>query len=259
MQRLASFLLALLAIGASGLAQAANPTLHDFSKGLGPWTPNPSLSLISTSPDGVRLLAQGPDPFLIGPPADYPAGQPVTVTLRMRATGDPVAQLYFGKQFSEPDSRLFEVFPDGLWHEYTLRLPPLPNGSRLRLDPPSGTEPLHLAWIRVETGVTPPPEAWATPAELRGKKMVAGGQFTTVGDAQAVTSRYLARHPEFTATFPYDGLIIPALIDAKWSGQMGLPAEDRFLHGVVWNATRIPPAAIDAVAAWRGPRGGVRA
>ncbi|MCE2806752.1 MAG: hypothetical protein LW700_16345 [Gemmataceae bacterium] len=88
--------------------------------------------------------------------------------------------------------------------------------------------------------------------------MVAGGQFTTVGDAQAVTSRYLARHPEFTATFPYDGLIIPALIDAKWSGQMGLPAEDRFLRGVVWNATRIPPAAIDAVAAdlnsvkWRG-------
>lgn len=258
MQRLASFLLALLAIGASGLAQAANPTLHDFSKGLGPWTPNPSLSLMGSTPDGVRLMAQGPDPFLIGPPADYPAGQPVTVTLRLRATGDPVAQLYFGKQFSEPDSRLFEVFPDGLWHEYTLRLPPLPNGSRLRLDPPSGNEPLHLAWIRVETGVTPPPEAWATPAELRGKKMVAGGQFTTVGDAQAVTSRYLARHPEFTATFPYDGLIIPALIDSKYAREMNLPAQDNFLHGVVWNATRIPPAAIDAIAAdlnsvrWRG-------
>ena len=231
---------------------------HDFSKGLGPWTPNPSLSQGGSSPDGLRLQTIGPDPFLVGPPANYPPGQPVTVTIRLRSTGDPVAQFYFGKPFSEANSRLFEIIPDGQWHEYTLRLPPLPDGSRLRFDPPSGEKPLELAWIRVETGVKPPPEAWATAAELRGKRMVCGGQFTTVGGDQAVDSRYLARHPEFTATFPYDGLIIPALIDAKWSGQMGLPAEDRFLHGVVWNATRIPPAAIDAVAAdlnsvkWRG-------
>ncbi|MFM8932364.1 MAG: hypothetical protein ACKOS8_10870, partial [Gemmataceae bacterium] len=80
MPRLTYIFMALLAMGAPGLAQSATPTLHDFSKGLGTWKPNPSLSLISTSPDGVRLLAQGPDPFLIGPPADYPAGQPVTVT-----------------------------------------------------------------------------------------------------------------------------------------------------------------------------------
>ena len=239
-------------------ARADTVAQQDFSKGLGPWVPNASISNAGSTPDGIRLLAKGPDPFLVGPATHCPPGQPVTVTLRMRSTGDPVAQLYFGKQFSEADSRLFEVFPDGQWHQYTLRLPPLPDGARLRFDPPSGNKPLELAWIRVEAGATPPPEAWATPAELRGKKMVCGGQFTTVGGDRAVTSRYLARHPEFTATFPYDGLIIPAQIDAKWSREMGLPAEDRFLHGLVWNATRVPPAAIDAVAAdlqsvqWRG-------
>jgi hypothetical protein len=63
-----------------------------------------------------------------------------------------------------------------------------------------------------------------------------------------VTSRYLARHPDLPGVLPFDGLVIPALIDAKWSEEMGLPKEERFLHGVVWNTTRIPPAAINSIA-----------
>ena len=239
-------------------AQATLLANYTFTQGLAPWTPNAQIKLLGTSNEGARLALQAPDPFLVSPALNFPAGKPVTVTLRMRSSGEPEGQFYFGKEFSEANLQSFEVFPDGKWHEYTVRLPAQAPGAFLRFDPPCGGQPLELTFIRVETGLPIPLEPWATPAQLRGKKMVCGGQFTTSGGDQAVTSRYLAQHPEFTASFPYDGLIIPALIDAKWSKTMGLPEEDRFLHGVVWNSTRIPPAAIDAIATdlksvkWRG-------
>ena len=247
-----------LLVAGGGNAQTERVIHHEFSKGLGAWVPNAMVTVLGRSPEGVLLRLRDPDPFIVGPAGQYPQGKPLTVTIRMRSTGDPVAQIYYGAVFDERKSIRFEVNPDGQWHEYTVFLPALTGKSRIRFDPPCSMDPVELAWIRVEVGAIKPTDAWARPSELRGKKMIAGGQFTTTGGDRAVTSRYLARNPEFTARFPFDGIVIPAVIDAKWSDEMKLPREERFLHGVVWNATRIPPAAIDAIAGelnsvnWRG-------
>ena len=245
-------------VAGSGSAQAEVLVRHEFNKGVGKWTANSMVKVIGSSGEGTRLKLEAPDPYLVGPPGRFPPGKPVKLTIRMRSNGEPFGQIYHGLRFTEESSKVFEVNPDGQWHEYVVWLPPLEDRARLRFDPPCGGDTVELAWILVEAGPTKPAEAWARPSELRGKKMIAGGQFTTAGGDRAVTSRFLARNPELTAVLPYDGLIIPAVIDAKWSDKMELPREDRFLHGVVWNATRIPPEAVEAIAVelnsvkWRG-------
>lgn len=62
------------------------------------------------------------------------------------------------------------------------------------------------------TPVRPPEkfdDLWARPSGLRGKKMIGGGQYTTAGGDKAVISRFLAKHPRFTESYPYDGMVIP--------------------------------------------------
>jgi hypothetical protein len=201
------------------------------------------------TPDGLVLETKSPNPTLTGPPGDYPAGQFVLVTLRMRSTGDPLGQIYYGQTFSEKHSRGFVVQNDGRWHEYRIPLPPLGPGFRLRLDPSHRTGQVTVAWLRVEASAEPPCEAWASPRELRGKKFIASGQFGTYGGDTAVTSRFLARHPTFSDCFPYDGYVVPVLIDAEWGEKLGLPRRDYFLHELLWNAVELPYAAVSSAIA----------
>ena len=92
-------------------------------------------------------------------------------------------------------------------------------------------------------------ELWATPAELRGKKFIGGGQFGISGGETAVTSRYLAKHPDFPASFPYDGYVVPAVISAEWGEKLGLPRRDYFLHELLWNTVELPYEAIASIVA----------
>ena len=69
-------------------------------------------------------------------------------------------------------------------------------------------------------------EPWASPRELRAKKVIGGGQYTTTGGDKAVTSRFLAKHPRFLESYPFDGLVVPVVIDAEWGEKVGLPRRD---------------------------------
>ena len=70
-------------------AQATLLANYTFTQGLAPWTPNAQIKLLGTSNEGARLALQAPDPFLVSPALNFPAGKPVTVTLRMRSSGGP--------------------------------------------------------------------------------------------------------------------------------------------------------------------------
>ncbi len=246
-------------IVSGGSLQAAPPLAHyDFSQGLEGWTPNAMVSSTKVTPAGLVMRVQTPDPFLVSPPLDFPAKHFITVTIRLRTTGEPLAQFYFGAAFSETNSLNFVVKNDGLWHDYQVRIPPMGPGCRLRFDPPCGDGEVGLAWIRVETSPVAPVDPWATSAELRGKKAICAGQFATSGGASSVTSRYLANHPEFTASFPYDGYVVPAVIDGASAKKMGLEAREYFVHELVWNSVAITPEGIATALSdlkktkWRG-------
>lgn len=216
----------------------------DFSAGTQDWTANAMVTQTRTSADGWSMHLVSPDPFLVSPAIESPKGHYLLATVRLRSTSDSLGQIYHGRQFSEEQSRAFVVRNDGKWHEYQIPLPPLEPGSRIRIDPGHDQGDVTLQWVRLESSPDRFHEPWARPDELRGKKMIGGGQYTTTGGDKAVTSRFLALHPQFTESSPFDGMVVPVVIESEWATRVGLPTRDYFLHEILWNSVRIPYAAI---------------
>lgn len=135
----ASSCTAVLAMAAMGLAAAAEPlTVLDFRTGTHGWRGNGQVRSVQATPEGLAYeCSDAEDPWLEGPPADrLPVGTPLRLLIRLKAAGgDASGQLFYGPSFSAERSVSFGITNDGQWHDYTLVLPPLPTGCRLRLDP----------------------------------------------------------------------------------------------------------------------------
>lgn len=104
-----------------------------------------------TTPEGLVLTINGPDPWLISPPRDYPARQPLWLHLRLRSDQGGMMQVFYfpaGGVPSEPNSVRVHVSP-GAWTEVKVRLPALGPAYRLRLDPPGsgGQCVLGRLWV----------------------------------------------------------------------------------------------------------------
>lgn len=234
----------------AGTTRSASPVAFwDFTQATHGWTANRMVTNARTTTEGWEMEVKAPDPTLVGPPMAWPAGQFGLVTIRMRSTSDVLGQLYHGTEFSELMSRAFAVQNDGQWHDYRIPVPPLPGGARLRLDPCHEAGTIALAWIRVEASPEKFREPWASARELRGKKSVGGGQYATTGGDAAVTSRYLARHPTFLDLYPFDGMVVPVVLDARWFEHLGLPRHDYFLHELLWNTVKLPYEALASAVA----------
>ncbi|MDX1930450.1 MAG: hypothetical protein SFV81_28255 [Pirellulaceae bacterium] len=94
-----------------------------------------------------------------------------------------------------------------------------------------------------------PAESWASPRELRNKKVIGGGLYTIYGDETAITPRFIQQHPEFVHSYPFDGIVLPAPLSPAWVNSLGLtklgmPLRPAFLHELLWNRIRIPDEAI---------------
>ena len=118
-----------------------------------------------------------------------------------------------------------------------------------RLDPSNDDGKVSLAWIRIEAFAELPHEAWAAPGELRNKKFIGGGIYTVCGGETAITPRFLAQHPDFADGYPFDGIVIPALLSPEWVKglsltKMGQPWLRVFLNELLWNKIRIPDEAV---------------
>lgn len=197
---------------------------------------------------------QAPDPILTSPMVDCPTEQFIEVTLRMRSTGDPSGQLYFGKEFTEENSRNFTVKNDGQWHDYRISFPAPGPGVRFRLDPSSNSGgTVSVTWVRVEAIAELPNDPWARPSELRNKKFIGGGLYATHGDETAITPRYLATHPSFAESYPFDGVVLPGILSSEWVASLNLtkklptgeiPWRPTHLHSFLWNTVRIPDEAV---------------
>ena len=238
------FAIGLVTILAFKALSASQVAFWDFTQAPQGWTANRMVTNPRSTTEGWMMEVEAPDPTLVSPPMDWPSGQFGVVTLRMRSTGDGLGQLYHGTNFSELMSRAFVVQNDGQWHDYRIPLPSLQQGSRLRLDPSHEAGTITLAWIRVEASPEKFRDPWASAREFRGKKIVGGGQYATTGGDAAVTSRYLAKHPAFLDTFPFDGMVVPVVLDADWAERLTLPRRDYFLHELLWNTVKLPYEAL---------------
>jgi hypothetical protein len=132
---------ALLALAAISLAAAEPLTVLDFSGDTHGWSGNRQVRSVQATPEGLAYeCTDAEDPWLEGPPAErLPVGTPLRLLIRLKAEGgDPSGQVFYGTAFSAEQNVSFGITNDGQWHDYTLVLPPLPKGCRLRLDPGNG-------------------------------------------------------------------------------------------------------------------------
>ncbi len=151
--------LAIWLIAATG--SAGMVTLFDFSQGRQGWEPTHQVANLRATGEGLTFNTTGLDPYLIGPaPANLPVDTRFFLTIRMKSTADGAGAIYFGRRGFEPGDFIpFNIEPDGAWREYTLLMPPMPAGTRLRLDP-AGQVPgrVAVAWMKAEP-IVPLPAA----------------------------------------------------------------------------------------------------
>jgi hypothetical protein len=86
------------------------------------------------------------------------------------------------------------------------------------------------------------PERWASPRELRNKKVIGAGTFSTLNlaDANAPTPQFLAEHSDYAANHPFDGAAIPVRLDPPWCSRQGLMDPTYELHSLVMTKLPIP-------------------
>lgn len=128
------------------------------------WTPAHDVTQATSTPEGLKVVIGGGDPYLYGPVRDYPAGQPLWLNLRMRSETGGMGQLfYFSKTPAETDSVRFSVRAKR-WEEVHVPLPSLGPGIHLRLDPPGSKGVCTVAWIEITPRVSLTIPAWPKPA-----------------------------------------------------------------------------------------------
>lgn len=85
-----------------------------------------------------------------------------------------------------------------------------------------------------------PGREWARPAELRSKKLIDAGIYTM---ESKINSRWLAEHPEFTTTHPFDGITVRLPLAAEWCKKAGVPNGTQF-DDVAWKMRTVPYEAV---------------
>jgi hypothetical protein len=85
-------------------------------------------------------------------------------------------------------------------------------------------------------------QPWASPAELRGKKVINGAQYSTLNlhEENAPLPKFLADHPEYLANHPFDGLSVPIRLDRQWLTNQGLLEAEYALQDLVMTKLPIP-------------------
>lgn len=102
------------------------------------WGEPHHLASRATTAEGLALVLNGPDPWILSPARDYPPDQPLWLHLRLKSDQTGTAQVFYfpaGRSPTEPDSVRFAV-RGGEWVDLKVRLPALGPSYRLRFDPP---------------------------------------------------------------------------------------------------------------------------
>jgi len=161
--------LAVLWLVGTSAAMAQTLPVFDFTKAaqVGLWAPTHDVASIAPTAEGMLIDITGSDPYITGPPRDYPADTPLWVTVRIRSDQAGTGQIFFftaTKGANEADSVRFAVPNAGEWVAARVPMPALGPATRLRLDPPGVAGKCLVASIVFEPRVIPKEPEWPKPA-----------------------------------------------------------------------------------------------
>jgi membrane associated rhomboid family serine protease len=127
------------------------------------WHAVNDLAPLASVPMGMQAEITGRDPYLHGPPADYPAGMLLWLNVRLRSIEGGEAQVFFFRDQPAEDRSVRFVVPAGEWFEGRIPMPPLGPGYRLRVDPPGAAGGFWLARIWFEERIQYAEPSWPVP------------------------------------------------------------------------------------------------
>ncbi|MDE2127483.1 MAG: hypothetical protein KGJ62_12925 [Armatimonadetes bacterium] len=168
-KHLAAFAVALCSAATPWLtppAAAQSLALFDFTQPTtaSEWGPTHDMGPLSSDAAGLKISITGSDPYIFGPPRDYPVGQPLWCTVRLDSQAGGTGQIYYYRNApSEPHSVKFPVRA-GAWETCQVPLPPLGPGYHLRLDPPGAHGSVVVSGIRVSRRVILQDPVWLKPS-----------------------------------------------------------------------------------------------
>jgi hypothetical protein len=124
------------------------------------WQPTNHVAAVRAEPEGLAIDIDGFDPFVTGPPRDYPQGVPLRISVRIKPEVEGNLQIFhFQTRASEERSVAFPVRA-GIWNDVRAMLPPLGPNTRLRIDPPGRTGTAVVARIDFSSAVPLPAPQW---------------------------------------------------------------------------------------------------
>ena len=143
----------LLLAGSRGTAQMPVTFPFDKANNALEWQPQHDIAALTPTPEGLAITITGNDPYLVGPSRSYPVGQPLWLTVRLKAPRDGMAQVFYFNDSTGPSEMNSVRFPvtGGRWVTAKVPLPPLGPASRLRFDPPGDGGTVVLASLEITT------------------------------------------------------------------------------------------------------------
>lgn len=161
-------LLAMFMVGGAGRVTTAAVVLPEFDfaepASASGWVAAHDVAELTRTAEGLVARISGPDPYIIGPPRNYPSGIQLWLRLRLRSEQCGMCQVFYSNTgFTEGQSVRFDV-PAGRWHEAKVRLPALGAGYRMRIDPPGNGGVCVLGWLRFEQRVLVQAPKWPVPS-----------------------------------------------------------------------------------------------
>jgi hypothetical protein len=232
-------------------AAAADLPAFDFTRpeAATDWLPTHDVAAVEATPEGLAITLAGDDPFVVGPPRDYPADLPLRMTLVVKPAADGMMQVFhFRKHASEEESVGFPVRA-GAWNTVRVMLPPLGPGVRLRIDPPGRAGTALIERIEFSPAASLPAPDWPghEAFETTGATRLESGPLAVAVAAAGFALEIDGRRSAASHARPLVGYVIDGA--SKWVDVAG-PAEVRATGGDA------EPAAIESSQSIRDPDGG---
>ncbi|HZO90957.1 MAG TPA: hypothetical protein VFB38_21710 [Chthonomonadaceae bacterium] len=129
------------------------------------WEPAHDVARLQGTPEGLLIEISGNDPYIVGPARDYPAGQPLWLSLRLKSEQAGGGQVFYFPRDRGPSEENSVRFPvkANEWVDVRVPMPPLGPGYRLRLDPPGTGGKVLVASLRFEPRIPLTEPQWPQP------------------------------------------------------------------------------------------------
>jgi hypothetical protein len=128
------------------------------------WINPHDLQRVITSSEGLKLEITGPDPYIFGPPRDYPPDQLLWARLLIKSEQGGNAQIFYFKTGATEENSVRFFVSAGEWVEARVPLPALDSGWRLRIDPPGIKGACILKRLTFEARNLLQPPSWNPPS-----------------------------------------------------------------------------------------------